>query len=322
MKLSKEFLALYFNQLSTGFSFIFSGLAFAFSWYSVHSKKLADTAQSQKDEAFFKLLQQISNDISKNTQNSTNLDVQDVITTNILDSTAFGISSDVQTNLAVGFGLLLISFLFINSCRINNNSTLPTSNKDDLTSRIEKDADNYSKSCLPENFNSCDPALRGDVSSSLQDVASALSTANNSINTQMTEFNTKLAAFDRSVNSQLGVRSLMLNEELIKVSAASEKLNVSVCKWLKVVLGELDKSFGRINEKLQVLNTKVDLSNTEAIALKSEIQNLTLKRGNEIVALASEIESKLPELLAKNPQSMSTFDEIGRLCTSIMSYFS
>jgi hypothetical protein len=46
----------------------------------------------------------------------------------------------------------------------------------------------------------------------------------------MTEFNTKLAAFDRSVNSQLGVRSLMLNQELIKVSSASETLNHSVCK--------------------------------------------------------------------------------------------
>ena len=318
MKLSKEFLALYFNQLSTGFSFIFSGLAFAFSWYSVHSKKLADTAQSQKDEAFFKLLQQISNDISKNTQNSTNLDVQDVITTNTLDSTAFGISSDVQTNVAVGFGLLLISFLFINACRINNNSTLPTSNEDDFTSRIQKDADNYSKSCLPENFNSCDPALRGDVSSSLQDVASALTTANNSINTQMTEFNTKLGAFDRSVNSQLGVRSLMLNEELIKVSAASE----NVAKSLKRVLARLGDIFSHISVKLDNLNSKVDLSNTEATALKSEIQNLTLKRGNEIVALASEIESKLPELVARNPQSMSTFDEIGRLCISIMSYFS
>ena len=235
-----------------------------------------------------------------------------------MDSTAFGISSDVQTNVAVGFGLLLISFLFINACRINNNSTLPTSNEDDFTSRIQKDADNYSKSCLPENFNSCDPALRGDVSSSLQDVASALTTANNSINTQMTEFNTKLAAFDRSVNSQLGVRSLMLNEELIKVSAASE----NVAKSLKRVLARLGDIFSHISVKLDNLNSKVDLSNTEATALKSEIQNLTLKRGNEIVALASEIESKLPELVARNPQSMSTFDEIGRLCISIMSYFS
>jgi hypothetical protein len=210
--------------------------------------KLAETAkQEAKDQLMFQKLEELSQlfDKSLNSeisvlvpdvipqlspQNSTNLDVQDVITTNILDSTAFGISSDVQTNLAVGFGLLLISFLFINACRINNNSTLPTSNEEDFTSRIQKDADNYSKSCLPENFNSCDPASRGDVSSSLQDVASALTAANTSINTQMTEFNTKLAAFDRSVNSQLGVRSLMLNEELIKVSAASEQLNLSVCK--------------------------------------------------------------------------------------------
>lgn len=309
-KLGIKLLPLHFNQILTGFSFIFSGLAFALSWYSVHSKQLGEIAQSKKDEDVFNLLQKISKDISKSS------DVQYGIPTNVLDPTTSLISSDVQTNVAVGFGLLLISFLFINACR--NNSTLPTSNEEDFTSRIQEDADNYSKSCLPENFNSCDPALRGDVSSSLQDVAFALSTASSSISTQMTEFNTKLAAFDRSVNSQLGVRSLMLNQELIKVSSASETLNHSVCKWLKVVLAELGKSFGRINEKLQVLNTKVDLSNTEAIALKSEIQ----KRGNEIVASASEIKSKLPELVAENPHLTSTFDEISVLCNSITSYFS
>jgi len=279
---------------------------------------LADIAkQEAKDQLLLQKLEELSQLFDKSLS-SKNVDVQDVIPINTLDSVSSFSSSDLQTHLVVGFGLLLVSFIFINACRINNNSTLPSSNEDDFTSRIQKDADNYSKSCLSENFNSCDPALRGDVSSSLQDVAEAFTTAKTSFSSQITELNTKLGALDRSVNSQLGVRSLMLKEELIKVSDANE--NVSKC--LTRVLVKLSDSFRLISVKLDNLNSKVDLSNTEAIALKAEIENLSLKRDNEIFALVSEIKSKLPELVAENPLSVSTFKEISGLCTSVLSYFS
>lgn len=217
-----------FNYTSflTGLSSIFSFFVFIWTWYSLHCRKLEEIARQasedsknqlifQKFEEFSLILQEISNKIP--------------------------IPESVGSDPVYVYNGLVIFCLCVMLSHWSFRSTL-------VDFREEND-DAYKSSCLPENFDACDTALRGDLAKGYGEVVGALGDLNQKITT---------------VSGSVGAQLTHLSDNVRGVDSR-------ITRYQELALPNIpDARFGTLNTSSTRIQEKLDnLKNTRDVKYES-----------------------------------------------------
>jgi len=212
-----------YTRFLTGLSFIFSFFVFIWAWYSIHSMKLEEVARQASADAKNQIIMKKLEELSVILQEvSTKIPIIEPI-----------VPQDTEY-VFIGLIILCYSALFYHwSFR----STL-------VDFRKEND-DNYKSSCLPENFDACDTALRGDLAKGYGEVVGALGDLNQKITTVSGSVGTQLTHLSDNVR---GVDSRITRYQELALS------NIPDARF-----GTLNTSSNRIQEKLDNLKNMRDV---------------------------------------------------------------
>ena len=220
--IKNKFLSNYTSFL-TGLSFIFSFFIFIWTWYSLHCRKLEEITRQASEDAKNQFIMKKLEELS--------LIVQEV--SNKIPIIEPIVPEDTEY-VFIGLIIFCYSVMFYHWAF---RSTL-------LDFRKEND-DNYKSSCLPENFDACDTALRGDLAKGYGEVVGALGDLNQKITTVSGSVGTQLTHLSDNVR---GVDSRITRYQELALS------NIPDARF-----GTLNTSSTRIQEKLDNLKNMRDV---------------------------------------------------------------